>query len=78
MGCNKRVKESFTKLGLHIRQLREYRNISIKDLSTQTGIRQEYLKKIENGTAYGILIKRHLVKIAEVFEIKLFELFDYD
>ena len=78
MKISKRVKESFTKLGLHIRQLREKREISIKELSEKTGIRQEYLKRIENGTAYGILIKRHLVKIAEVFEIKLFELFDYD
>lgn len=78
MKISKQIKESFTKLGLHIKQLREDRSINIKELSIRTGIRKEYLKKIEKGTAYGVMIERHLVKIAKTFNIKLFELFDYE
>ena len=78
MKINEKVKESFKKLGLRIKQLREYRNIDINELSKKTGIRKEYLEQIENGTAYGVLIERHLVKIANAFKIKLSELFDYN
>ena len=64
-------------LGLHIRKLREERKLTIKELAEKTGLRLQYLQKIEKGTAYGVLIDKHLVQIAKVFEIKLSELFGF-
>lgn len=65
------------KLGLKIKQQREYNHYSIQELSKITKIRTEYLKKIENGTAYGILIEKHLIKIAKALKIKVSELLDF-
>ena len=66
--------EYIKKLGNNIQKLRKKRNISINELSEKTGIRAEYLKKIENGKAYRVTLNRHLSKIANVLNIKLFEL----
>lgn len=76
MNIDEKIKLSFKLLGEHIQKLRNDKNISLKELSTKTGIRTEYLKKIENGVAFGLLIEKHLVKIAKAFDIKLFELFN--
>ena len=65
------------KLGNSIRNKREQKQISIKEMSTLTGIRTEYLRKIEFGTAYGIMFEKHLLKIANAMHLKLFELFDF-
>jgi cytoskeletal protein RodZ len=78
MDNSERVKVSFKKLGLHIKNLREDRNIKIDELSARTGIRKEYLEKIEKGLAFGVLIERHLVKIAKTFNIELSELLDFN
>ena len=51
------------KLGQNIKNKRENRQITIKQLSKITGIRKEYLKKIELGTAYGVMMEKHLLKI---------------
>lgn len=72
---NDKIKNTFKCLGLNIKNLREERNISIKELSKKTGIRKEYLEKIESGKAYRIGINRHLCKIANALEIKLYDLF---
>ena len=78
MKLSEKIKVSFIQLGLHIRMLREKRQLSLKELSKITGIRKEYLSKIEQGNAYGILIERHLFKIAKSFDIKLSELLDFE
>ena len=78
MNVDKKLAIAFRQLGLHIKNLREERDISIKELSKKTGIREEYLTKIENGTAYGVMLERHLAKIAKVFEIKFSQLFEFD
>lgn len=78
MKTSKKEQESFKQLGIHIQKLREERGIGIKELSDKTGIRKVYLKKIENGNAYGVLLDTHLVKIAEAIGIKLSELLDYE
>lgn len=78
MKTSKKEQESFKQLGRHIQKLREERGIGIKELSDKTGIRKGYLKKIENGNAYGVLLDTHLVKIAEAIGIKLSELLDYE
>ena len=74
---NEIIKQDFILLGLHIKNLREERNLTIKDIALKTGIRAQYLKKIENGTAYGVRIEKHLYKIAEALSIKFVEIFKF-
>lgn len=64
------------KLGKRIQNLREEKQITIKEMSEQTGIRKEYLKKIEQGKAYGVALDKHLIKIANVLQIKMSILLD--
>ena len=78
MNLNNNVKVAFQKLGAHVKFLRTERNISLEELSKYTNIRKEYLKKIEDGNAYGVMIERHLIKIAKAFGIQLCELVDYE
>jgi len=66
------------KLGISIKSKREKRQISIKKMSVLTGIRTDYLSKIGQGKAYGVMIKRHLLKTANVLNLKLCELFDFE
>lgn len=77
MRITETLKNEFKLLGQRIQKLREERNISIKKLSEKTGIRKEYLKKIEIGNAYGIMLNAHIVKIAKVLNTDLSEIFDY-
>lgn len=74
---NEEKKEDFKKLGTHIKKLREQKGLTLKELSERTGIRKEYLKKIEEGTAYGVLLCKHLVKIANALDISLCTMFKY-
>lgn len=69
------IKSKFIQLGQNIKTMREEKKITIQEISEKTGIRVEYLKKIENGTAYGILIDKHLSRIANALRVKLSELF---
>lgn len=78
MNLNEKVEQSFKKLGLRIKKLREEQNINIKDLSEKTGIRKEYLRKIENGNAYGATLERHLVKISKTLKVKLSDFFNFN
>lgn len=50
--------------------------MTVLELSKRTGIRKEYLKKIEEGTAYGVSLSRHIVKIANALEINIYEIFE--
>ena len=77
MGINKEIKKDFILLGKHIKNLRKQKNLTIKDVSLKTGIRKQYLYKIENGTAYGVYIDKHLLKIATVLQVKMSDLFDF-
>ena len=63
---------------MHIQKLRLKSNLSIGELHEKTGIRKEYLKKIEEGTAYEVMIERHLYKIAKALKIKLYVLLDFE
>ena len=65
------------KLGKRIKEQREKRQITIKELSEKTGIRAEYLKKIENGKAYGVMIDKHILIIAIALKVKIHELFEF-
>ena len=77
MKYNKHYFEDLKKLGKHIKNLREEKLITIKELSEKTGIRKDYIRKIEQGEAYGVLIDRHLLKIAFCLNIKLSQLLDF-
>lgn len=44
--------------GSNLKKIRENKNMSLKELSIKTQMRVEYLKKIENGTAYGLTISK--------------------
>lgn len=57
-------------IGKRIRYYRESNGMSLKDLSEKTGIRPEYLRKIENGTASRITLVK-IEKIINVFGLDL-------
>ena len=78
MRINEQMKEVFTSLGLNIKNLREKQKVSLQELSLKTGIRKEYLEKIEKGTAYGVLVEKHLFVIANTLNVKLSELLNYE
>ena len=71
---NEEWKKDFILLGQRIKKLREEKNLSIKDMALKTGIRVQYLKRIEEGSAYGISIDRHLLKIATTLELPVYKL----
>ncbi len=56
-------------VGQNIQKKRIARNLTIKQLSQKTKIREEYLKKIEKGTAIRMSTK-HLFIIAEILNTK--------
>ena len=64
--------EFFKKFGENIRAFREERNMTLEDLSIITGIRAQYLKRIESGTAKRLKAS-HVFIFAEAFKIKLYE-----
>ena len=68
----------FKTFGKHIKKLREERSITIEELSEKTGIRKEYLLKIENGTAYGVKIEKHFFRIAKGLKISFSVLFNFE
>lgn len=55
-------------IGKNISIIREFRKMSIGELSIQTGIRIEYLKKIEQGNAYRLNITKFF-RIAKVLNV---------
>ena len=65
--------EFFKKFGENIREFREERNMTLEDLSTITGIKAQYLKRIELGTAKRINAS-HIFIFAEAFKIKPHEI----
>lgn len=63
-------------LGKKIRELRKQQKMSQDQLSFETGIRREQVIRIESGAqSTGVDI---LKRIADVFEIPLKELFDFE
>lgn len=64
-----KMKKVFEKFGQNIKEFRQERNMTIKELSQITGIRIQYLYKIEAGKAYG-LSTSHVFIFAEAFKLK--------
>lgn len=63
----------FKKLGENIKNTREEKQIALDVVAHKTGIRKQYLKKIENGEAYGFTTTQFM-KIAVVLKVKPREL----
>lgn len=57
-------------LGKNIQKIRISKNISIKEMSEKTGIREKYLKKIEKGEAIGITTSK-IFLIANALSVKV-------
>lgn len=53
-------KQFFKTLGKNIKQVRKSMNISLEELSKVTGIRKNYLIKIEKGNAPGFTTTKFL------------------
>lgn len=68
------TKEEFYRIfGENIREFREERNMTIKKLSIITGIRTEYLKRIELGNAKRLKAS-HIFIFADAFNLKPHEI----
>lgn len=67
------MKQKLKQLGQNVFKLRTKYNMTLEELSEKTGIRKQYLIKIEKGIAYGFRIS-HLEKLANAFEWNLKEL----
>ncbi len=57
-------------LGNNVQKIRLSKNISIKEMSEKTGIREKYLKKIEKGEAMGITTSK-IFLIADALSVKV-------
>lgn len=77
MKYEERFLEMCQKLGEIIKKFREEKGMTINELAEKTGIRKEYIRKIEQGKAYGVLIEKHLLRIAKSLNIKLSELLKF-
>lgn len=64
-------------LGKNIEKVRKKECMTLEELSKITEIKKEYLKKIENGTAYEMKLVKHTAKISSALKVKLSDLFDY-
>lgn len=65
------------KLGKKIQTMREDKQITIDEFAKITRLRKEYIKKIENGEAYGLTINKHLLKIRLALKVKFTDLFNF-
>lgn len=62
-------KAIFELFGQNVKNVRIQKGWTIKKLALKTGIREQYLLKIENGTAFGITTTKFF-KIAEALEVQ--------
>lgn len=60
-------------IGKEIKSLRESKSITVKQISHKTGIKENYLRKIENGEAANLSISQFFI-IAEALKTKASEL----
>ena len=57
-------------LGKNVQKIRQSKNITIKEMSEITGIREKYLKKIEKGEAMGITTSK-IFLIADALSVRV-------
>ena len=78
MKYDERFLEILKKLGENVKKYREEKGMTINELAQISGLRKEYIKKIEHGKACGVLLEKHLLKIAKCLNIKLSELLKFE
>lgn len=78
MELPEKIKRNFVLFGENVKMLREERNMTLKELAQKTGMRVEYLKKIEQGSAYGMRICTNVVKPAKAFNVPVSLMFRFD
>lgn len=62
-------KEKFLKqIGENIKRVREQKEKTLEEISKRTGIRKQYLIRIEKGIAYGFSTK-HFLLISEALKV---------
>ncbi|MCQ2754420.1 MAG: helix-turn-helix domain-containing protein [bacterium] len=70
---SKGQKDIFKLIGKRVKEERELKGWSVEELAQKTGIRKEYIQKIEKGIAYGLAWSKY-VKLTMSFKIPLSEL----
>lgn len=63
-------------VGENVYNIRTKKGLTIKELSEKTGIRKEYLKKIEKGEAVGIMTGQ-IFRLAIGLDVRPYELVTY-
>src|SRR6185437_1477206 len=64
---------SSVNVGEHIREMREQKSLSQRDVETRTGLLRTYISRVENG--YTVPSIETLEKIARAFDVPLWQLF---
>ena len=59
-------------LGQRIKYYRELKGLTLNQMSELTGIKKNYLKRIDKGNASSVSIL-HLVKMSEVLDISVYD-----
>ncbi len=78
MKITEEYKQDLILLGQHIKKLREEKSFTLEELALKTGIKLQYLQKIEEGTAYGLSMTNHLLKIVQALKINWGILFRFE
>lgn len=63
-------------LGKNIRKYRKLKNYRQLDLATALDLSEDYICRVENGLKYMSL--RNLFKLADILEVKMSDLIDFD
>ena len=63
------INKTLIQFGKNVQKIRLKRNLSLEEVSHKTGIKINYLKKIEKGEAKRVSTK-HLFLFVEIFEAK--------
>jgi transcriptional regulator with XRE-family HTH domain len=66
-GVHEYTKESEV-FGTHIKKLREYNKLSLKDIENMSGISQNYIRSLENGES-SVPSNSDIEKLAEVYKV---------
>lgn len=62
--------------GKRIKELRKQRNLTQEELSEKLGVFQKQIGNIETGTTFTTMA--NLTKLAEVFDVDIKDLFEFD
>ena len=67
------MQDIFIQFGKNVQRIRLKRNLTLEEVSLKTGIKVNYLKRIEKGEAKRVSTK-HLLLFIEAFQVRPIEL----